>query len=94
MGDSSFRPETRVTLSGRRDSRSAPSGTSRHRSSQVILHERDEPELLAVTAELATDLKGDRFQESLLEEPFKGLVAGASTRMKVMLHRNTLAGAA
>jgi hypothetical protein len=61
---------------------------------QVILHERDEPELLAVTAELATDLKGDRFQEYLLEEPFKGLVAGASTRMKVMSHRYTLAGAA
>jgi hypothetical protein len=48
----------------------------------------------AVTAELATDLKGDRFQEYLLEEPFKGLVAGASPRMNAMSHRYTLAGAA
>ena len=28
--------------------------------------------MLAVTAELATDLKGDRFQEYLLEEPLQG----------------------
>ena len=44
----------------------------------------------AVTAELATDLKGDRFQEYLLEEAFKTLVASASVRMKAISNRYTL----
>ena len=44
----------------------------------------------AVTAELATDLKGDRFQEYLLEEAFRALVAGASVRMKAISNRYTL----
>jgi exonuclease SbcC len=45
---------------------------------------------LNITAELATDLKGDRFQEYLLEEAFKALVAGASVRMKAISNRYTL----
>jgi DNA repair protein SbcC/Rad50 len=45
---------------------------------------------LAITAELATDLRGDRFQEYLLEEAFKTLVAGASARMQAMTNRYTL----
>jgi exonuclease SbcC len=44
----------------------------------------------AITAELATDLKGDRFQEYLLEEAFKTLVAGASIRLKAISNRYTL----
>jgi exonuclease SbcC len=44
----------------------------------------------AITAELATDLKGDRFQEYLLEEAFKTLVAGASVRLKAISNRYTL----
>ena len=44
----------------------------------------------AVTAEMATDLKGDRFQEYLLEEAFKALVASASVSMKSVSNRYTL----
>jgi exonuclease SbcC len=44
----------------------------------------------AITAELATDLKGDRFQEYLLEEAFKKLVASASVRLKTISNRYTL----
>jgi DNA repair protein SbcC/Rad50 len=44
----------------------------------------------SITAELATDLKGDRFQEFLLEEAFKALVAGASVRLKTISNRYTL----
>lgn len=44
----------------------------------------------AVTAELATDLKGDRFQEYLLEEAFKTLVEGASVRLKGISNRYAL----
>ena len=44
----------------------------------------------AVSAELATDLKGDRFQEYLLEEAFKTLVASASVRLKAISNRYTL----
>lgn len=44
----------------------------------------------SITAELATDLKGDRFQEFLLEEAFKTLVAGASVRLKTISNRYTL----
>ena len=42
------------------------------------------------SAELATDLKGDRFQEYLLEEAFKKLVASASVRLKTISNRYTL----
>src|SRR5690606_30526535 len=45
---------------------------------------------LNVTAELAADLRGDRFQQYLLEEAFKSLVAGASVRMKAISNRYTL----
>jgi DNA repair protein SbcC/Rad50 len=45
---------------------------------------------LAITAELAIDLRGDRFQEYLLEEAFKTLVASASVRMQAMSNRYTL----
>lgn len=44
----------------------------------------------AIIAELAADLKGDRFQEYLLEEAFKTLVAGASVRLKAISNRYTL----
>ncbi|HEX5370483.1 MAG TPA: SMC family ATPase [Dehalococcoidia bacterium] len=44
----------------------------------------------AVTAELAADLKGDRFQEYLLEEAFKTLVEGASVRLKGISNRYAL----
>jgi exonuclease SbcC len=44
----------------------------------------------AITAEIATDLKGDRFQEYLLEEAFKTLVEGASVRLKSISNRYTL----
>jgi DNA repair protein SbcC/Rad50 len=39
------------------------------------------------TGEMATDLRNDRFQEYLLEEAFKGLVVGASTRLQQMMSR-------
>lgn len=45
---------------------------------------------LAITAELAVDLKGDRFQEYLLEEAFTALVAGASVRLKAISNRYAL----
>jgi exonuclease SbcC len=44
----------------------------------------------SITAELAADLRGDRFQEFLLEEAFKTLVAGASVRLKSISNRYTL----
>lgn len=43
-----------------------------------------------VTSELATDLRGDRFQEYLLEEAFATLVNGASVRLKSISNRYTL----
>ena len=46
--------------------------------------------VLDVTAEMAADLKGDRFQAYLLEEAFKALVAGASVRMRAISNRYTL----
>ena len=45
---------------------------------------------LGVTAEMAADLKGDRFQNYLLEEAFKALVTGASIRMRDISNRYTL----
>lgn len=44
----------------------------------------------ATAAELAADLKGDRFQEYLLEEAFKTLVEGASVRLKTISNRYAL----
>ena len=44
----------------------------------------------AISAELAADLKGDRFQEYLLEEAFTTLVVGASVRLKAISNRYTL----
>ncbi len=46
--------------------------------------------VLDVTAEMAADLKGDRFQAYLLEEAFNALVAGASVRMRAISNRYTL----
>ncbi len=45
---------------------------------------------LALTAAMASDLKGDAFQEYLLEEAFHSLVSGASVRMRQMSNRYTL----
>lgn len=45
---------------------------------------------LGTTAEMAGDLRSDCFQEYLLEEAFKGLVAGASTRLHEMSRRYTI----
>lgn len=45
---------------------------------------------LALTAAMAADLRGDAFQEYLLEEAFHSLVAGASVRMREMSNRYTL----
>lgn len=45
---------------------------------------------LALTSAMATDLRGDGFQEYLLEEAFHSLVAGASVRMRQMSNRYTL----
>jgi exonuclease SbcC len=44
----------------------------------------------ATTGEMAGDLRNDRFQEYLLEEAFKGLVAGASARLRNMSRRYTM----
>jgi len=44
----------------------------------------------AITAEIAADLKGDRFQEYVLEEAFKTLVEGASVRLKGISNRYAL----
>ena len=44
----------------------------------------------AISAELAADLKGDRFQEYLLEEAFTTLVVGASVRLKAISNRYTM----
>ena len=45
---------------------------------------------LDLTFEMATDLRGDRFQQYLLDEAFTALVAGASVRMREMSNRYTL----
>lgn len=45
---------------------------------------------LALNAGMASDLRGDAFQEYLLEEAFHSLVAGASVRMRQMSNRYTL----
>ncbi len=45
---------------------------------------------LALHAGMAADLKGDAFQEYLLEEAFHALVSGASVRMRRMSNRYTL----
>ncbi len=45
---------------------------------------------LAVTSEMAVDLRSDGFQDYLLEEAFRGLVAGASTRLRQMSRRYTM----
>ena len=45
---------------------------------------------LALHAGMAADLKGDAFQEYLLEEAFHSLVAGASVRLRQMSGRYTL----
>ncbi len=44
----------------------------------------------ALHADMAADLRGDAFQEFLLEEAFRALVAGASLRMRRMTNRYTL----
>jgi len=49
------------------------------RGSAALTAERDAVQVeLGVTAEMAADLKGDRFQNYLLEEAFRALVTGAS----------------
>ena len=45
---------------------------------------------LTLHAGMAADLRGDAFQEYLLEEAFHSLVAGASVRMRQMSNRYTL----
>ncbi|MEQ1730151.1 MAG: SbcC/MukB-like Walker B domain-containing protein, partial [Vicinamibacterales bacterium] len=45
---------------------------------------------LALTTTMASDLRGDGFQEYLLEEAFHSLVTGASVRMRQMSNRYTL----
>lgn len=45
---------------------------------------------LSVTGEMAADLKGDSFQQYLLEEAFRSLVNGASVRMREISNRYTL----
>lgn len=45
---------------------------------------------LGTTAEMAGDLRNDCFQGYLLEEALKGLVAGASTRLREMSRRYTI----
>lgn len=45
---------------------------------------------LALHAAMASDLRGDAFQEYLLEEAFHSLVSGASVRMRQMSNRYTL----
>ena len=59
------------------------SPAERRQSTGRAAVQKDAPQkTFAITAELAADLKGDRFQEFLLEEAFKTLVAGASVRLK------------
>lgn len=57
---------------------------------ELLTERTDVQGTLTVTAQLATDLRGDRFQEYVLEEAFKALVAGASVRMKAISNRYTL----
>jgi DNA repair protein SbcC/Rad50 len=57
---------------------------------QLMIARTANERVLTTTAEVATDLKSDRFQEYLLEEAFRGLVAGASVRMKSISSRYTL----
>lgn len=45
---------------------------------------------LALNAGMASDLRGDAFQEYLLEEAFHSLVTGASVRMRQISNRYTL----
>ena len=45
---------------------------------------------LALHTAMASDLRGDAFQEYLLEEAFHSLVSGASVRMRQMSNRYTL----
>jgi DNA repair protein SbcC/Rad50 len=60
------------------------------RREQLLTQRRVLDASLSITAELATDLRGDRFQEYLLEEAFETLVASASVRMHAMSNRYTL----
>ena len=56
----------------------------------LLAQKRALEKTFAITAELAADLKGDRFQEYLLEEAFKTLVEGASVRLKAISNRYAL----
>ncbi len=62
----------------------------------VTQRQRDEAEhatekaSLELLSGMASDLKGDAFQEYLLEEAFHALVSGASIRMREMSNRYTL----
>jgi DNA repair protein SbcC/Rad50 len=57
---------------------------------QLVAEQKGLRGQLSVTAEMAADLKGDSFQEYLLEEAFHALVAGASIRMRQISNRYTL----
>lgn len=57
---------------------------------QLVAEQKELRSQLSVTAEMAADLKGDSFQEYLLEEAFHALVAGASIRMRQISNRFTL----
>jgi DNA repair protein SbcC/Rad50 len=65
-------------------------GLDVQRREQLLAQHRVLEATLSIAAELATDLRGDRFQEYLLEEAFKTLVASASVRMQAMSNRYTL----
>jgi exonuclease SbcC len=65
-------------------------GQDVQRREQLFAQHRVLDASLSITSELATDLRGDRFQEYLLEEAFKTLVASASVRMQAMSNRYTL----
>lgn len=60
------------------------------RAQQLITERSVVARTYATTGEMAGDLRNDRFQEYLLEEAFKGLVAGASTRLRNMSRRYTM----
>jgi exonuclease SbcC len=60
------------------------------RAQQLTSERTDIVQKLGTTGQMAADLRNDRFQEYLLEEAFKGLVAGASTRLHEMSRRYTI----
>jgi len=88
-------PETWVTPSGRRGSRSARADTSRHQTPQVIVHEREEPDALAHLAD-AHQLAGEHLayidRASAVADPATRRDRGRPVMQGVLQRREAVIG--